>query len=175
MRLIRSNRLIRRGAALAAATAGLAVFTGSHASAAVATADVAVTTAVTNNCTISTAALAFGPYDPIVANASANLDGTGRVTITCTKGATATVGLGTGGNASGSARRLSDGGSNYLTYELYQDSGRSTVWNNGSGVLAPAAAPSRNARDFTVYGRIAANQDVPAGAYSDTVVATVNF
>ena len=29
--------------------------------------------------------------------------------------------------------------------------------------------------DFTVYGRIAGNQDVPAGSYSDTVVATVNF
>jgi spore coat protein U-like protein len=31
------------------------------------------------------------------------------------------------------------------------------------------------ARNFPVYGRVAANQDVVAGVYSDTVVATVNF
>ena len=168
------NRYVRTAAALAATTGILGAFTPST-SAATATADLTVSATVTNNCSISTAALAFGPYDPVVANAAANLDGTGRVTIACTKGSTATVGLGTGSNASGSTRRLSDGSSNYLTYELYQDSGRATVWNGGSGVLAPAPAPSKTARDFTVYGRIVANQDVPAGAYSDTVVATVNF
>ena len=172
---MRINRFARTAAALAATAGVLGVFTIARTSAATATADLAVSATVTNNCSISTAALAFGPYDPVVANASTNLDGTGRVTIACTKGATATVGLGSGSNSSGSARRLSDGNSNFLSYELYSDSGRSTVWNSGSGVLSPAPAPSKTARDFTVYGRIVANQDVPAGSYSDTVVATVNF
>jgi spore coat protein U-like protein len=112
----------------------------------------------------------------VVANASANLDGTGTVIVACTKGASATVGLGLGLNASGSTRRMSNGGTEYLDYELYQDSGRTTVWgNSGAGLYSPGAAPSKAARNFTVYGRVTANQDVAAGSYSDTVVATVNF
>jgi spore coat protein U-like protein len=146
-----------------------------RASAAAATANLTVSATVTNNCTISTAALGFGSYDPVSANAASNLDGTGRVSVACTKGATATIGLGGGSNAAGTARRMSDGSGNYLTYELFSDSGRSTVWNTGAGVLSPVAAPSKVARDFTVYGRIGSNQDVPAGTYGDTVVATVNF
>jgi spore coat protein U-like protein len=147
------------------------------ASAANETASLTVSATVTNNCTISTAALAFSQYDPVIANASAGLDGTGRVTVACTKGATPTIGLGTGSSAAGTTRRLSDGsGVNYLTYELFQDSGRTVSWTNAaSGVLTPLAATSKASRDFTVYGRVAGNQDVPAGSYTDSVVATVNF
>jgi spore coat protein U-like protein len=71
---------------------------------------------------------------------------------------------------------MTDGSSNYLTYELYSDAGRTTVWtDSGGGLYAPGAAASKTARNFTVYGRVASNQDVAAGSYSDTVVATVNF
>ena len=49
-------------------------------SAASATADLNVSATVINNCVISTAALAFGNYDPVDVNAAANLDGTGTVT-----------------------------------------------------------------------------------------------
>jgi len=140
------------------------------------TASLTVSATVTNNCTISTAALTFAPYDPVITNASANLDGTGRVTVACTKGAAPTIGLGTGSSASGSTRRLSDGAGNFLTYDVFKDSGRSTSWaNSGAGLLTTTAATSKAARDFTVYGRVAGNQDVPAGSYGDTVVATVNF
>ena len=98
------------------------------------------------------------------------------MSIACTKGATTTIGLDLGSNASGSTRRLTDGSSNYLTYELYQDSGRSTVWgNSGAGLFTPVAAPSKASRAFTAYGRVAGAQDVPAGTYTDTVTATVNF
>ena len=153
----------------------LAVF-GSSASAATATANLGVSATVTNNCTISTAALAFGSYDPVVANAAVDLDGTGTVTVACTKGTTSTIGLGLGANASGSVRRMSDGAGNFLTYELYQDAPRTTVWgNSGAGLVTPAVAPSKAARNFTVYGRVPSNQDVAAGSFNDTVVATVNF
>ena len=98
------------------------------------------------------------------------------MTIACTKGATTTMGLSLGSNASGTTRRMTDGASNYLTYEIYQDSGRATVWgNSGAGLYTPAAAPSKTARSFTAYGRVTAGQDVPAASYTDTVTATVNF
>ena len=172
---MRTRAIVRTWVGVSAAAVVIAGVSIIRVSAATATANLTVSATVTNNCTISTAALAFGSYDPVAANAASNLDGTGRLTVACTKGATATIGLGNGSNASGSNRRMSDGGSNYLAYELYSDSGRSTVWNTGSGMLSPVAAPSKVARDFTVYGRISSNQDVPAGSYGDTVVATVNF
>ena len=167
-------RLVRTVAAITVTTALVATL-APRATAATATANLTVSATVTKNCTVSTAALAFGSYDPVVANASANLDGAGGVTVACTRGATASIALGSGSNASGSTRRMGDGSGNFLSYELFSDSGRSSVWNSGAGALSLTAAPSRAARDFTVYGRIAGNQDVPAGTYGDTVVATVNF
>jgi len=141
-----------------------------------ATANLSVTAAVGANCTISTAPVAFGAYDPIVANASTNDDATGSVIVACTKGSTVTIGLGLGLNVSGSQMRMKDATTDYLNYALYQDSGRATVWgNSGAGLLSPVAAPDKNPRTFTVYGRIPSAQDVPAGSYTDTVVATVNF
>ena len=172
---MRANMFLGLAGATAAVALVFAAF-DTRVSAATATANLGVSATVTNNCTISTSALAFGSYDPVVANASTNLDGTGTVTVACTKGTTATVGLGLGANATGSTRRMSDGAGSFLTYELYQDAGHVTVWGNaGAGLLSPAAAPSKTARNFTVYGQVASNQDVAAGSYSDTVVATVNF
>ena len=84
---------------LAAAVSGVAIVAAAFsapASAATATANLGVSATVTNNCTISTAALAFGSYDPVVTHASTNLDGTGTVVVACTKGVAPTVGLGLG-------------------------------------------------------------------------------
>jgi spore coat protein U-like protein len=68
------------------------------------------------------------------------------------------------------------GGTDFLTYELYQNTGRTTVWGTGAAAgLTIAVAPSRAARTFTVFGRVAAGQDVAAASYNDTVVATINF
>ena len=163
-------------AAACGAIGVLTLLVAANAHAGSASTSLALSATVSNNCTISTAPVGFGSYDPVVANATANLDGTGTVSIACTKGATTTIGLDLGSNASGSTRRLTDGSSNYLTYELYQDSSRSTVWgNSGAGLFTPAAAPSKASRSFTAYGRVAGSQDVPGGTYTDTVTATVNF
>ena len=154
----------------------LAVISDGRVEAGSATTNLSVTATVGPNCTISTATVAFPAYDPVVANASTNDDGTGSVIITCTRGTTATIGLGVGLNVSAGQMRMKDATTDYLNYALYQDSGRATVWgNSGAGLLSPVAAPDKNPRTFTVYGRIPSGQDVPAGSYSDTVVATVNF
>lgn len=164
-----------RTLALTSVVAAMPLVSSVAVSAASASANLSVSASVANNCTISSNAISFGSYDPIVAQATANLDAAGSVVITCTKGATTTIGLDTGANASGGERRLGSAG-NYLTYELYQDSSRSTVWSNtGAGLLTVAAAPSKAARTYSVYARMTGGQDVPAGTYSDTVVATVNF
>jgi spore coat protein U-like protein len=130
---------------------------------------------VSKNCSITTTPVAFGVYDPVVANATAPLDGTGSVVVTCTRGAGTRIDLNAGANASGSVRRMAGGG-DFLTYELYQDTTRTTVWGSGSGAgQTIIGAPSKAPRTFTVFGRVPAGQDVVAGAYADTVVATINF
>ncbi len=157
--------------ALIAIAAGGSILTAQSSSA-----TLAVSVSVAKDCTISTSPVGFGAYDPVAANATAPLDGTGSVIVTCTKGATAHVGLDGGSNGQGTSRRMKlASGSEYLAYELYRDSSRSTVWGEGSAVLDVGAAPSRNPRTFTVYGRVPGGQDASVGAYADTVVAIVNF
>ena len=159
----------------AMAMAGTAYVTIAPLSAASTTTTMPVSATVTNNCTIATNPIAFGSYDPIVAHASADLDAAGAVTIACTKGAVTCIGMDTGVNAASSTRRMSSG-ADFLTYELYQDSSRSTVWGNSGGALYNSGtSPSKDARTFQVNGRITAGQDVSAGSYTDTVTATVNF
>jgi len=135
-----------------------------------------VSASVSKNCSITTAPVAFGTYDSVAVNATTPLDGIGTVTVTCTKGAPAKVGLGVGSNAQGTTRRMSQGAAAYLTYELYKDTARATVWGDTADTaLDIPAAPNRNPRSFTVYGRVAQAQDAVVGTYIDTVVATVNF
>jgi spore coat protein U-like protein len=103
------------------------------------------------------------------------LDQSGSFTVACTKNTSYTVSLGTGLNAAGSARRMSSGGGtpDYLTYELFLDAARTTVWNATN--MSSGTAASISPVTLTVYGRVPAAQNVGAGTYTDTVVSTVNF
>lgn len=141
-----------------------------------ATASLSVSATVAANCTITAGTLAFGSYDPVVANASTDLSGSGTFTVACTKSASGVyVGLGLGANASGSTRRMISG-ANYLTYELYKDNSASpTVWGNTSTTGMSYSPTSKTATTLTVYGKVTAGQDVAVGSYTDTVVMTVNF
>ncbi len=141
-----------------------------------ATASLNISATVSKNCTISTAPVAFGAYDSVTANRTAPLDGTGTVIVTCTKGAAAKVGLNAGGNAQGTTRRMAGAAAEYLTYELYKDAAHASVWGNtAADALDVPAAVNQNPQNFTVYGRVLQNQVAAVGAYTDTVVATVNF
>ena len=162
------------GSVAAAAIAG--VGSTSTLLAATATANVTVSATVSTSCSITGGSLAFGEYDPVVVNASDPKDGSGTFSVACTKGAAGvTIDLGQGLNYSGGRRMIA--GSEHVAYELYSDSGYTTVWGSTSGgsTVALAAPSSKAAVDYTVYGRIAGGQDVAAGTYNDTVVATVNF
>lgn len=146
-------------------------------SAASAQANLPISVTVASNCTITAIAVGFPNYDPIATHAATPDDSTsGSVTITCTKGATTTIGLSLGANFTGTQARMLNGAANYLNYGLFQDAAHTTVWGNAApNLFTPPAAPSKAARTYTVNAQIPAAQDVPAGVYSDTVVATVNF
>src|SRR5437870_13726869 len=139
-------------------------------------ANLSVTASVSANCTISTAPVAFGAYDPVSANAATNLNGTGTLTVACTKGATATIDLGNGGNFSGGTRRMGSG-SDFLNYALYKDAARTQVWGSGlaGGTTMAYLAATKASTAVSVYGTVPQNQDVTVGAYNDVVLATINY
>lgn len=155
---------------------GLAI--AARADATVVTSNMTVTASVNATCSITAGAMGFGTYNTLT---GAALDGTATLAVQCTKGAITTITLGQGNNpASGSSdvlplRQLKSGLINALSYTLYTDSTRLLIWGNTTltgMAYVPASASSNN---ITVYGRIASGQDVPAGSYSDTVVATISF
>jgi len=166
---------------------GAALVAPAHAAGS-ATSNLSVTASVTANCTISTAAVAFGAYDPVVANAATALNGTGSVSIACTKGSAPNITLDLGQHAVASQRNMlvGGGGTDVLGYQLYQPPNNaantactfpgSTVWGTSvAETFTPTAPPGKASRTYNVCGTVAAGQDVSVGAYADTVVATVNF
>lgn len=142
-----------------------------------------VTATVNGSCNIiSTTDIAFGVYDPADAHFASPLDASGSVTIRCVRGTVVDVALDQGLYATGGStcaapqRRMSDGGTERLGYDIYQDAARTTVWgcdaaNDQTYTSGSPSAPTT----LTTYGRIPAGQDVAAGSYSDTVVVTATF
>ncbi len=169
---------MRKFVVLVVVAAVMGVMGVSQAQAASHSMDLSVTASVTQSCRVKTTSpVAFGSYDPLVTHASdgADLDAAGSVTVACTKDYIPTIGLGLGLDPSGSTRRMKVG-SEYLNYELYQNSERSTVWGNASGSwFTPGSAPGTGGTAYTVYGRVPKGQNVAVGSFTDTVVATVNY
>jgi len=131
----------------------------------------------------SMSGLAFGSLDLL---AGVPTDSQANIGVACDRDGgpqtvTVEMGLDAGANgSSASARRLAlIGGTDYLSYGLFSDASRSSVWGNSSGintVSRSVSVPNRGSVSitFTVYGRIPAMQDVPAGSYSDSVQVTLS-
>jgi spore coat protein U-like protein len=172
-----TKKMSARMLTVAGATAlALGVVSGTQA-ASPQTANLSVTATVSANCTISTTAVAFGEYDPVVTHASTPLDVSGKVSVTCTTGAPAVITLGQGGNADAASTdavpvRRMKAGANFLGYQLYSEGTHTTVWNNDTGKANTGTGANQ---DIDVFGRVAAGQNVPTGSYADTVVATITF
>jgi spore coat protein U-like protein len=156
------------------------VLTTGSAFAGTATSSMSVSATVSGNCTIdASSGLAFGAYDPVVTNATTALNGTATISVTCTNGSPATLTLDQGLNPAGGStnaaplRQMASGG-NIIGYGLFQDVANTIVWGNTAGT-GVAYTGTGVAGSLTVYGQIPAGQNVPAGTYTDTVVATVTF
>ena len=154
------------GGLVMAALSGTTLFAGTS------TATLTVTATVAAECTVTGATLAFGSYSTLSAS---NLDQSTTFSVACTTGTAATIGMDLGGHATGATRRLANAGSGLLTYELYSNAGRTTVWGTSGGGLVNYTATSNAAQSFTVYGRIPGSQNVETGSYSDSVTITVTF
>jgi spore coat protein U-like protein len=61
-----------------------------------------------------------------------------------------------------------------LSYNLYTDASRVTVWGDGSAGTATLNGDAEEAT-YTLYGRVPARQNVHTGEYTDTLIATVTY
>jgi spore coat protein U-like protein len=139
----------------------------------------AMPSAASADCTISTTSVAFGTYN--VFNVTP-VDSAGSVTYRCglwewLLGLPINITLNTGQSGTYTARTMRKG-SESLSYNLYRDATFSQVWGNlsqGTSVYGITRPPLLTYVTVPVYGRVPAGQDVSAGLYTDTVVATINF
>jgi spore coat protein U-like protein len=123
----------------------------------------------------SVVGVAFGAYDVFSASP---LDSTGTLTYRCTGGAPlATIDLNRGSAPTFNPRYMLQA-TEQLNYNLYLDTARTSIWGDAtSGTTHYTRVNPPNGQNIavTIYGRVPAGQDISAGAYADTVVATITF
>jgi spore coat protein U-like protein len=164
-----TRRLSLTPLALAAAL----MLTPAAARAAQNTGTIAVSATVVASCQISAGPLAFGNY------VGAQNDTTSTITVTCnTASVPYSVTMDNGLYYSGalSTRQMNNAGAR-LSYALYTDAARTSLWENLVSVAGTttAASPSTD-NTMVVYGRVPANQILTTlGLYGDTVTMTVTF
>jgi spore coat protein U-like protein len=138
----------------------------------------AVSTTVAMSCTIAAGAMTFASYDP---TATVDNDANASITSTCTAGASGNIKISQGLNPHAGSndnipiRRMVAAGdaASFLDYEVFSNSGRSVVWENGTGV---GYTGTGSAVPLTVYGSVAAGQtSAVSGSYSDTVTVSINY
>lgn len=132
-----------------------------------------------SNCSLSTAGIAFSPYD---AQTKTAVDGAGTISVTCNGSGTDTLSLNiTGGNTAVSsactASRNMKSGANTLSYILYRDAARTQPFCDGTNRMDITLNFTTSPQTFIIpfYGRVSGNQNpvYAASGYSDTLTVTL--
>jgi len=124
-------------------------------------------------CTVSMTSVAFGTVNVLPGTA---VDTTATVTITCSAGTgggqRVCISIGCGTSCDATSRKMTSGG-NSARYDLYADTGRTTLWGSWhtgydtTGVQLDVGKNSTT--NVTVYARFLASQQTDAGgAYTST-------
>lgn len=134
----------------------------------------AVTSNVVNNCNISTTSMSFGSSSAL----TSALTATSTISVQCTSGDAWELAL-NGGSTSGSVTARKMTGASYgstVSYQLYTNSARSTIWGDGTSSTSMATGTGTGAATtVTVYGTVPAQATPRPDSYSDTVTATISF
>jgi len=109
-------------------------------------------------------------------NIPAAVDSTSTaMTVNCTNGMPYQIGFGAGENHDNSTRRMKSG-SDYVSYELYKESARTTVlgetWNTANTI---AATGTGAVQQHVVYGRVPPQSGLSQGNYLDHVTVTLRY
>ena len=170
--MVRARDGVRTGAGVALLLASASALAGS------ASGSLQVTATVQSACIVSGGTLQFGAaLDPSAA--STPVDASATVGVQCTSTTPYTVALDAGLNAGGAGQfsgRKMKNGSSLLSYQLYQDSARSTVWGDGTGGSAVVSGTGTGSvQSLSVYGRLPSLNGAVPGDYADTVTIVVTY
>lgn len=142
-----------------------------------ATASLTVSLTLQANCTISATPLNFGTNGVL----SSAINQQTTVAVDCTNTTPYNVGL-DGGTVSGStvANRLLAGTATgntgtTVSFQLYQDSGRTTLWGSTQGTNTFGGTGNGSVQTIPVYGQIPVQTTPRPDTYQTTVTATVYF
>jgi spore coat protein U-like protein len=149
--------------------------------------NVNVTVTVAQACSVSAPVNAnFGTQTPLT---TTNLITAGSVTLTCNRGAAPLVSVDNGNYFSGT-RRMKDGGTNYVAYNIMQPTlsgsdytacpgtyGAGSAFGSAGDRLAAAAAFSGSGgpRTVNLCFQTSINESTVLATYSDTVQVSVGF
>lgn len=138
------------------------------------TATFQVTIEIQAACEIAAANdLDFGTHGVL----SSFVDGATTVDVQCSNTTPYSLRLsqGVGIGASVAARRMTGPGGVTITYSLYTNAGRTTVWGDTPLVDAVAGVGNGSVQSYQVFGRVPAQLTPVHGSFADTVTATVEF
>lgn len=125
---------------------------------------------------VSIAGISFGIYDVF----GGDVDSTGSLAYRCTgviPGDVVDIQLTIGGGSSFMPRQMQNA-SHRLSYNIYLDAARTSIWGDGTGGTSRyGPAPLVEGVTVTVptYGRIPSGQDPYVGIYLDTITAIMTF
>jgi spore coat protein U domain-containing protein, fimbrial subunit CupE1/2/3/6 len=130
-------------------------------------------------CSIGATPVAFGSYDTLNPMPA---DSQGTVSYSCGTHTERTpiknVQIEMSSGSSGTYDRAMSGGADRLRYNVFTDAARQTIWGDGSGgtgVVRHSDPQNHQTYTVPVFGRIVAQQDVLPGAYSDTLIVTIEW
>jgi len=153
---------------------GAVLFLPAAAFSATATTTFQVQITIQSSCIINSAStLDFGTQGLL----SANVDATSTISVQCTSSTAYTISLnaGTGAGATVAARKMTDAGSNTVTYSLYRDASRTLVWGQTIGTDTVAGTGNGSAENYTVYGRVPSQTTPAPNSFADTITVTVTY
>jgi spore coat protein U-like protein len=124
-------------------------------------------------CTTSATTLDFGTQGVL----DNDVDTTSTVAVTCTNGASYSVGLNEGTTSGGTTttrKMVGQTSSATINYEMFTDAARTDNWGNDSTSWATGTGTG-SAQALTVYGRMPAQTTPKPDTYRDTVTVTVTY
>ena len=124
-------------------------------------------------CSVGATNIPFGNIDLI---SGSTITSTGTVSINCPGGFGSfpflwiCTSIGVGSNSTSVNTRTMKNGANTLGYQLYTDSGMTTIWQYtpSNQYSAPYNNSTGGSSNATVYAKILASQTSPPGSYTDT-------
>ncbi len=131
------------------------------------------------NCSVTTTPVSFGGYNVF---SSSPVYATGTITLTCSNpdqhAMQVSIAISSGRSGSFNPRQMQlAGGSDRMNYYLFIDPSMTTIWGDGTGGTSTFTGTiSRNPNLYAnIYGKIPAQQNLRAGAYSESLVVTVSW